>query len=235
MGSLVQARRIYNAIDLSRFSPVGPVLDLDALAGLPPANPETIKVGLVGTLARWKGHSVFLRAVSLISGGIPVRAYVVGDAIYETKGSQYTIDELRAMTRELGIEHKVGFTGYVEEPASAMRALDILVHASTRPEPFGLVIAEGMACGRAVITTGTGGAAEIVSPPSDALTHIPGDAGMLARRIEQLAVDPQLRADLGMVARANVARRFDRTRLAHEFAAVYCEVTQRARVGSRNR
>ncbi len=56
-----------------------------------------------------------------------------------------------------------------------MRALDIVVHASTRPEPFGLVIAEAMACGRAVITSAAGGAAEIVESEVDALTHTPGD------------------------------------------------------------
>jgi glycosyltransferase involved in cell wall biosynthesis len=47
-------------------------------------------------------------------------------------------------------------------PADAMRALDVVVHASTDPEPFGLVVAEAMACGRAVTTSGTGGASELI-------------------------------------------------------------------------
>ena len=60
---------------------------------------------------------------------------------------------------------------------ASMRALDVVVHASTLPEPFGLVIAEAMACGRAVITSGTGGAGELVRDGVDAVTHRPGDAG----------------------------------------------------------
>ena len=52
-----------------------------------------------------------------------------------------------------------------------MRALDVVVHASTQPEPFGLVIAEAMACGRAVVVSSGGGAAEIVTPGEDALVH----------------------------------------------------------------
>ena len=39
---------------------------------------------------------------------------------------------------------------------AAYRALDVVVHASTRPEPFGLVIAEAMACGRALVAAPDG-------------------------------------------------------------------------------
>ena len=95
-----------------------------------------------------------------------------------------------------------------------MRALDVVVHASTRPEPFGLVIAEAMACGRAVITSGTGGAGELVRDGVDAVTHRPGDAVDLASRIERLAADAALRARLGRAARDTAERRFDAARLA---------------------
>ncbi|MBX9696421.1 MAG: glycosyltransferase, partial [Cyanobacteria bacterium] len=54
---------IHNAIDTEEFRPEpGRELDLDALSGLPPAAPNTVRVGLVATYARWKGHGVFLDA-----------------------------------------------------------------------------------------------------------------------------------------------------------------------------
>ena len=81
--------------------------------------------------------------------------------MYDTAGSQHTMEELQALADGLGLGGRVGFTGFLP-PAPAMRALDVVVHASTRPEPFGLVIAEAMACGRAVITSAAGGAAELV-------------------------------------------------------------------------
>jgi len=59
-------------------------------------------------------------------------------------------------------ERQVGFTGFVGSPAAAMRTLDVVVHASTRPEPFGLVIAEAMAAARAVIASRRSGVAEFV-------------------------------------------------------------------------
>ncbi|HEU0300256.1 MAG TPA: glycosyltransferase family 4 protein [Longimicrobium sp.] len=221
LGRSVPIRTLHNAVDLDRFHPIGPVLDLDAAAGLPPAPEGTIRVGLVATMGVWKGHAVFLRALAALPGELPVRGYVVGGGIYHTAGSEVGADELRRLAAELVIEDRVGFTGFVDEPAAAMRALDVVVHASTQPEPFGLVIAEGMACGRAVIATAAGGAAEIVTPGHDALAVQPGDVEGLAEAIRQLATDPVLRDRLGRAGRDTALRRFDRARLAAELIPLY--------------
>src|ERR1700740_3382779 len=110
-----------------------------------------------------------MEALSLLPPSLPIRAYIVGGAVYQTDGSQYTIEDLRRFAAKLNIEGSVGFTGFVDDPAAATRALDIVVHASTRPEPFGLVIAEAMACGRAVIASDTGGASELLQLGVNAL------------------------------------------------------------------
>jgi glycosyltransferase involved in cell wall biosynthesis len=116
--------------------------NLDAMSGLPQAPANTIRVGLVATLARWKGHATFLEAIARLPDPLPVRAYIVGDAMYQTEGSQYSLDELRQLARSLGLADRVGFTGFVHTPEATFRALHVVVHASTAPEPFGLVIAE---------------------------------------------------------------------------------------------
>jgi glycosyltransferase involved in cell wall biosynthesis len=211
---------VHNAVDLSRFSPVGARADLDRLAGLPPAGDGTVRVGLVATFARWKGHEVFLRALAALADA-PVRAYVIGDALYQTDGSQYSRGELERLAADFGLAGRVGFTGFVNPVDSAFRALDVVVHASTAPEPFGLVIAEAMACGRAVVASHAGGAAEIVTPGVDALVHTPGDAVELTAAIRALACDPARRHALGTAARATATRAFDRARLARELLTVY--------------
>ena len=106
-----------------------------------------------------------------------------------------------------------------------MRSLDILVHASTQPEPFGLVIVEGMACGRAVIVSEAGGAMELIEAGINALGHPPGDAVRLSERLTELATDPGLRARLGKAGRATAEQRFNRTRLAGELIPIYNRVT----------
>jgi len=214
------ATTVLNAVDLAEFCPSGPVCDLDALAGLPPAE-AVLRIGLVATMARWKGHTVLLEALAKISPAAPIRAYIIGDAIYQSDDSQWRLDDLRALAAELGIADRVGFTGFVARPAEAIRALDIVVHASTAPEPFGLAIAEAMACGKPVIGSGLGGAEEFLRHQVNGLTHKAGDADDLARKIEDLIADPACRARLGAEARETATRLFDRRRLALEMIPVY--------------
>jgi glycosyltransferase involved in cell wall biosynthesis len=102
-----------------------------------------------------------------------------------------------------------------------MRALDVVVHASTEPEPFGMVIAEAMGCGRAVVISGAGGAAELVAEGIDGLSHPPGDHDALARCLDRLIDDGDLRARLGAAARATAERRFDPDRLAGQLVPLY--------------
>ncbi|MCA1651336.1 MAG: glycosyltransferase family 4 protein, partial [Acidobacteria bacterium] len=231
VGQAAPIHVIYNAVNLATFEPAGPAADLDALAGLPPVAPGTVRVGLVGTFAKWKGHETFLRAIAALRRDVAVRAYIIGAPLYETQGSQHSLAALQALAQALQIGDRVGFTGFVDGVAPAFRALDIAVHASTDPEPFGLAIAEAMACGRALTTSATGGAAELVQADVDALTHLPGDAADLARTIETLAVDAALRRGLGERARVSAVRRFDAAGLAGVLSDTYASVA-RARAGN---
>ena len=218
----VPVRAIHNGVDVDRFHPGpgdGPALD--RAAGLPEAPAGTIRVGLVATFATWKGHDVFLDAVARIPADAPARFYVVGGPIYRSAGSQVSLDDLKARADRLGLGDRVGFTGHRPDPAAALRALDVVVHASTRPEPFGRVIVEGMACGRAVIAMAEGGAAELFVDGEDALGCPPRDPAALALAMGRLIDDASLRARLGRAARGAAVARFDRARLADPWASVY--------------
>jgi glycosyltransferase involved in cell wall biosynthesis len=212
---------VYNAVDLRRFCATGSQLDLDALARLPPASPGIVRVGLLATFAKWKGHTAFLDAIARLPPDLHVRAYIIGGAVYQTRFSQITRDELERRAASLALSGRVGFTGFVESPEDALRSLDIVVHASTAPEPFGLVIAEAMACGRAVIASDAGGAHEVFTPGVDALGHAPGDVDGLATCIAALARDPAARARIGRAGRATAERCFDRSRLAADLVPLY--------------
>lgn len=212
-----------NGIDTDHFSP-GPAdaAALDRLAGMAPAEPGVVRVGLIATYARWKGQDLFLQAAEqALRRGSAARFYVVGGPIYRTGGSQFDLDELRGMARALGIDHAVGFVPFQRDPRDAYRALDVVVHASTRPEPFGRTIVEAMACGRATVVSGGGGAAELFRDGEDALGFAPGDAGSLSAAMVRLAGDADLRARLGRAARATAERRFARRRMADDVYEIY--------------
>ena len=132
-----------------------------------------------------------------------MRGYIVGDSIYQTDASQYSRAQLRAQAHALGLGDRVGFTGKVDDVSAVLRSLDIAVHASTEPEPFGLVIAEAMACGRPIVVSRAGGAAEIAQ--GGAVFHEPGNSAELAECVRGLAGDSARRAALGIDGRAAAA------------------------------
>ncbi|HWE38748.1 MAG TPA: glycosyltransferase family 4 protein [Isosphaeraceae bacterium] len=216
---------VYNAIDVDRFAPgPGDGPRLDALAELPPAPSGTVRVGLVATYARWKGQDLFLQAAGRVvaeSLDTPARFYVIGGPIYKTRGSQFSVEELRAMADGLGLGDRVGFVPFQSDPADAFRALDVVVHASTQPEPFGRTIVEAMACGRAVVVARAGGAAELFRDDEDAVGVPPGDPDALASAIGSLLADPSRRDRLGDAARQTALARFARDRLGREVATAY--------------
>ncbi|MGH2812775.1 MAG: glycosyltransferase family 4 protein, partial [Actinomycetota bacterium] len=219
-GPSANVRRIHNAVDLAAFTSDGPRLDLAALAGLPP-DAGLVRVGLVATFGRWKGHDVFIDAVAKLQESVQVRAYVVGGAVYETVGSQWSLAELRALAARRGLSGVVGFTGHIADMPAALRSLDIVVHASTQPEPFGMVIAEAMASGRAVVAARAGGAAELFADQVEAVGFASGSVSDLADRIRELVVDPARRAALGAAARRAACEKFSPDRMAAEFREVY--------------
>ncbi len=217
-GETLPIRTVLNAIDLKGFSRSGTVADLTV-------TPDVVRVGMVGTFARWKGHETFLRALAHPRvRSTNMHAYIIGGPVYRTTNSQWTLDELLNLARELDLNDRVTFTGFTAKPAEAMRALDIVVHASTEREPFGLVIAEAMACGRAVIATKSGGAEELFRDGIDAIGTEPGDVDALAEAIENLAAFPGRRDFLGQAAAQAAAHNFDRKRLGPQIAEFYRQV-----------
>jgi glycosyltransferase involved in cell wall biosynthesis len=213
---------IENAVDTGRFDP-SPIdgVTLDRASGLEPAPQGTVRVGLVATYAMWKGHELFLQAAAKVTHGTPTRFYIVGGPIYRSSGSQVGLDSLRSQAHALGLDGRVGFVGHQSDPAPALRALDVVVHASVRPEPFGRVIVEGMSCGKAVIAMEEGGAAGLIRDDVDALACPPRDADALADRIDRLVGDPALRGRLGLTARQTALDRFDRSRMADPWTRLY--------------
>jgi glycosyltransferase involved in cell wall biosynthesis len=220
-------RVVHDAIDTDEFTPEGPAADLDALAGPregPHRHDEVLRVGLVATYARWKGQDVFLDAVSRLkkAGGIPsTRFYVVGGPIYETAASQYSEAELRTLVGTLGVANDVRFVPFQRDVHRVFRALDVVVHASSRREPFGRTIAEAMATSKPVIATRESGAAEVFTDGVDAVAIPARDAAALAAALRALLEDPVRRKEMGRAARVTAVSKFSRIRLAQQVVGAY--------------
>jgi len=197
----------------------------------PGAAVGTLTVGMVGRVAPWKGQDVFLRAFARAFPDGGPRARVVGGALF---GEEQFETGLVGLAADLGIADRVDFVGHSSDVEGELAAIDIAVHASIVPEPFGQVVVEAMAAGCAVIASDGGGPAEVVTHGLDGLLVAMGDVEALATAIRRLADDPVLRHRLGSTAEVS-ARRFTPDRVATEVEQVYRLVVGRHRLGRRIR
>src|SRR5690606_26087046 len=99
--------------------------------------------------------------------------------------------------------------------------LDIVVHASTRPEPFGRTIIEAMSFGKAVVAADQGGVIEIIEPEVNGLLFQSGNSLSLAAAISRLIADETLRSALGDRARKDVTARFSLQQYGNSIQEVY--------------
>jgi len=154
-----------------------------------------ILVALVGHLRPWKGQDVTLEAARGLAPPLRQRLKIVfvGGV---GRGEEAYAAGLRETIIRHGLQTMVSFLGERTDIPAIMRAADIVLHASTTPEPFGLTVVEGMALGRAVVAAGIGGPVETVTPDSGLLFD-PTRPETLAAALESLAADPEKRRQLG--------------------------------------
>jgi len=176
-----------------------PIASPPTQAGPPRDGPFV--VGMVSRIAPWKGQHVFLEAFARAFGGGSEVAVVVGDAMFGEAEVAYGRD-LREMTRVLGVADRVDFRGFRHDVWAELAQMDVFVHASVSPEPFGQVIVEAMLAGIPVIASAGGGPGEILTDGVDGLLYPPGDVDALAEALQQLRGSALLRTHLIDNARA---------------------------------
>ncbi len=106
---------------------------------------------------------------------------------------------------------------------SVMSGLDVVVPCP-RPSPLGRVILEGMAAGRAVVGTRSGGVPELINDGVDGILVPPGDPHILAENLLALEQDAGLRGRLGSRARQKAMNQFGLNRHVRRMEQVYWEV-----------
>lgn len=178
-GGRVPTTTIYNGFDPAPFDEVttNATNQLRASLGVD-GHPV---VGVFSRLAEWKGQHILLEALSGLSG---IHGILVGDAIFS--GDEKYGDTLRERAQALGMDDRIHFLGFRNDVPALMKAVDIVVHTSVAPEPFGRVIVEGMLAKRPVIATRAGGTAEIIEEGETGVLVPPGNPRALRHAIQAL-------------------------------------------------
>lgn len=185
---------------------------------------DAFAVGLVGLLIPWKGQALFLDAAKLLRDKIPgLKMAIVGGTPDEC-GPYETMLRRRVVQEQL--EDIVIFTGHVAQMERVYNGLNIVVSASTSPEPLGTMVIECMAMGRPLIGPDHGGAAEMMEHNKTGLLFTPNDALSLATEIENFYCNSQLQLQLGHNARLHALETFAVSSHADKIQTLYNSILQ---------
>ncbi|MBP7216733.1 MAG: glycosyltransferase [Candidatus Omnitrophica bacterium] len=173
-------------------------------------------VSMVSRLAAWKGLEKFIDAAALLTS--PVTCVIFGVPVL---GKERYVRRLEKKIAAANLQDKVKIVVNKQEFVSdIISSSDIIVHASLRPEPFGLIIVEAMAMAKPVIAFDSGGPREIISHKEDGLLVKQNDVQALASAIEELLGDPDRAKMWGRYGRLKVEAQFDSRQYASRFQAI---------------
>lgn len=189
---------------------------LERYAVVPPGSPLTeyfrafppqwsqLRLAYAGLLMPYKGAHLIVEALAhLHRAGIPFECTLAGDST-----SPDYLDQLRASAVAGGFSDRVSFPGFLgqKELAALFARSNVLVFPSVFPEPFGKTQIEAMAAGMLAVSSGSGGAAEIVRHAGNGLLFRAGDARDLAEKLAAVHRQPAAAARLAATGQADAFR-----------------------------
>jgi L-malate glycosyltransferase len=205
-----QVRVLYNGID------VGPLPTEEARHRVRQALGLDDRVFTIGTVARLdpvKDLETLIRATAALTQQIPTTLVVVGDGPEQA--------QLERVTAELGATSAVRFLGHRDDARDVLAGCDVFANSSIS-EGISLTILEAMAAGLPVVATAVGGTPEIIDASCGRLVPARSPDAM-TRALHEMALSPEVRADLGRAGRRRVETRFTLERMVREYRDAYYE------------
>ena len=216
--SLVPAEKIVvirNGIDVKRFRRSEDKYEDRSSLGVPN---DCQLIGTIGELRRLKRHDDFIRAAAIVARDNPSTYFVVAGSPASSGGIER--ESLEQLVDQLGLKERVRFLGWLGDSAALLQSLDVFVSAS-ETESFGLVIAEAMAAGAAVVATAPEGAREVTAEGETGVLVPIGAVEEMAEAIRTLLTDKQRRREFAARGEARVAELFSLERMVNEIERLY--------------
>lgn len=175
-------------------------------------------IGVIGRLSPRKGTSEAIRAAALLKAhGYQFRLCLTGGPPVD---EPWLLDRYRNQAHDCGLDDFVEFQGERTDPAASYTELDILLLPSQRPEPFGLVVIEAMAAGLPVLATLNGGGSDEIMEHGVSGLYCGQHPRDIARSLERLLDDDELRSQLGDYARTEVIKHYNIERYRQDMRSI---------------
>lgn len=157
------------------------------------------------------GKHTLEAAARLLAAGVEAHFCIVGAPLFGETDYEASLHQQAAslgLTSSLGMTAAIEFLGFQADVPAVLRDLDISVHASIIPEPFGQVIIEGIAAGLPVVAAEDGGVQEIIASGQTGLLVPRADPEAPAGAVAGLIADPTAARRLAAASQAHVRQQF---------------------------
>lgn len=177
---------------------------------------DDVIIGSLGNIRSAKSYDILLRAAAVCcrTSTRSLRFVIAGQG----KGRLY--EELLALQSELGLEERVKFLGFIQDPADFLSNLDLFALSSTS-EGFSIATIQAMAADLPVLVTRSGGPEEIVTHAENGWMVDAGDVEALAAGMQTLVADEALCRRLAAAGRAHAVNTFDIEQMLSAYQALY--------------
>lgn len=171
-------------------------------------NKNELVIGIVKTLTENYGIEYLIRAIKELENTLDIENYKKIRLLIYGKGELK--NKLEALTKELQIEDKVIFKGYIsnEDVPKALNEMDIFVVPSIN-ESFGVAAVEAMACEIPVIASSVGGLKEVIVDKETGYLVSKKNCKEIADKLKKLILDKELRISLGKAGRKRVLENYN--------------------------
>jgi glycogen(starch) synthase len=178
------------------------------------ALPDEKLVLFVGRLVYEKGAHVLINAIPKILAKVDAKFVIVG--------SGYMKEQLSNIVKSMNLEHKVLFTGFLDEESllKLQKCADVSVVPSLF-EPFGIVALEAMAAKSPVVVSDTGGLSEIVEHDVTGVKVFPNNTDSLAWGITKVLLDDAFSRYVRENAYKKVQEKYDWGKIAQQTKQIY--------------
>ncbi|MBI3991708.1 MAG: glycosyltransferase family 4 protein [Candidatus Lambdaproteobacteria bacterium] len=188
-------------------------------------HPQMLLIGLVGRVAREKGHRVLVQALAQVVRAVPRAVLVI-----VAKGYPGEVAERDAVTRlveERGLTPHVRWLGFRDDIPRVMQALDVGAIPSLASELNCRVAMEFFAAGVPVVAFPTGALGEVVRHDRSGWLAADRSPEALAQALTAVLGDPHRRARLAAGALGEAAGRFSRANFLRATLEVYARALAR--------
>lgn len=211
------SQSLYEAVEIDKFERA--MARRDEIRSRFNIAKDQVAIGIFGRVVSWKGQLEFVAAmIRAMEQNEQLVGVIVGNA---SDGTENYFEEVQRRIQDSGLQNRFRLTGYVEEVEPYYTAMDVVVHASVEPEPFGMVVTEAMAARRPIIAANAGGPLETVRDSIDGLLVDPHDPEALAGAILELANDPERRQKMGEAGFEKVREYFDLPMVSERLSRIY--------------